>query len=244
MKILVIGESCMDVYQYGKCTRLCPEAPAPVFAPNCKKITNAGMSMNVYNNLLSLGSKAQIVTNLEWEKITKIRFVDSATNYILMRVDSNDDVENICGLSEINFEEYSAVVISDYNKGYLTEKDINYISDNHPVTFLDTKKILGDWCSSVKFIKINENELERTKHRLDPELLDKLIITLGAKGCQHKDKTYPVPLVEMKDAAGAGDTFVAALAFKYVETEDIIESILFANQSATKVVQKKGVSIV
>ena len=142
MKILVIGESCMDIYQYGKCTRLCPEAPAPVFVPNCKKVTNAGMSMNVYNNLLAMGSKTQVVTNLGWEEITKIRFVDSGTNYILMRVDSNDEVKNIHGLSEINFEEYSAVVISDYNKGYLTEKDINYISDNHPVSFQSIRRVL------------------------------------------------------------------------------------------------------
>jgi len=234
----------MDIYQYGRCTRLCPEAPAPVFVPNCKKFTNGGMAMNVYNNLLSLGSKTQIITNLGWEEITKIRFIDSGTNYILMRMDSNDEVDSSCKLSDINFEEYSAIVISDYNKGFLTEENIRYISDKHPVTFLDTKKILGEWCSNIKFIKINENEFERTKHRLSTDLLEKLIITLGPNGCMHKNRIYPVPEVIMKDASGAGDTFVAALACKYVATEDIIESILFANQSATKVVQKKGVSVV
>ena len=31
MKILVIGETCKDVFNYGRVDRLCPEAPVPVF---------------------------------------------------------------------------------------------------------------------------------------------------------------------------------------------------------------------
>ena len=37
-KVLVLGESCEDVFVYGKVTRLCPVAPAPVFNPITKKI--------------------------------------------------------------------------------------------------------------------------------------------------------------------------------------------------------------
>ena len=33
MKILVIGDSCKDVFIYGTANRLCPEAPVPVFIP-------------------------------------------------------------------------------------------------------------------------------------------------------------------------------------------------------------------
>ena len=40
MKILIIGESCLDVYQYGDSRRLCPEAPVPVFNSNNFKNTN------------------------------------------------------------------------------------------------------------------------------------------------------------------------------------------------------------
>jgi len=31
MKILVIGDSCTDVFIYGDIERVCPEAPVPVF---------------------------------------------------------------------------------------------------------------------------------------------------------------------------------------------------------------------
>ena len=50
VKILVIGESCRDVFIYGECNRLCPEAPVPVFNP-VKSVDNGGMARNVYRNV-------------------------------------------------------------------------------------------------------------------------------------------------------------------------------------------------
>ena len=87
-------------------------------------------------------------------------------------------------------------------------------------------------------------EYDKTKHTLDSELLEKLIITQGQKGCKYRNKTFPVPLVEVKDVSGAGDTFIAGLCYKFLKTKDIEKSIKFANECATRVVQKKGVSIV
>ena len=54
MKILVIGDSCTDVFIYGRCERLNPEAPIPVFEPT-KTVTNQGMAGNVVANLNKLG---------------------------------------------------------------------------------------------------------------------------------------------------------------------------------------------
>ena len=199
--------------------------------------------MNVYNNMHGLSEVAiDIATNKNWTDTTKTRYVDFRTNSIVVRIDIKDKILKRCNLNEISFDEYSAIVISDYNKGFLTEEDIEEISKRHPVTFLDTKKILGSWCENIKFIKINEFEYERTKHMLNDQLLTKMIITLGPDGAKFNDKIYSVPKVEIKDTSGAGDTFIAALVTKYVETEDIDESIKFANACATKVVQKKGVS--
>ena len=243
MKILVIGESCRDIYQYGDCVRLCPEAPVPVFQSNRTRRENGGMAMNVYNNMHGLSEVAiDIATNKNWTDTTKTRYVDFRTNSIVVRIDIKDKILKRCNLNEISFDEYSAIVISDYNKGFLTEEDIEEISNKHSVTFLDTKKILGSWCENIKFIKINEFEYERTKHMLNDQLVNKMIITLGPDGAKFNDKIYSVPKVEIKDTSGAGDTFIAALVTKYVETEDIDESIKFANACATKVVQKKGVS--
>ena len=246
MRILVIGESCVDVYQYGECSRLCPEAPVPVIKLDRDNVnTNPGMAMNVYRNIQSLAEVgADIATNANWESVRKVRFVDDRTNYIILRCDENDDNIVRCELEQIDFSPYDAVVISDYNKGFLSETDIAYIAQQNPYTFLDTKKILGDWCREIKFIKINEFEYNRTKHMLNDELIKKMIITLGPKGARYLDESYPVPKVEIKDTSGAGDTFISALVVRYAESKDIGNAIEFANTCATQVVQKKGVSVV
>ena len=69
--ILVIGESCLDVFHYGECLRLCPEAPVPVFK-SIRTSENGGMAMNVYQNVLQMGSPAEIITNNNWKFIKKL----------------------------------------------------------------------------------------------------------------------------------------------------------------------------
>ena len=119
MTILVIGESCTDIFQYGDCKRLCPEAPVPVFNPTIKN-ENGGMALNVYRNLQSLSVKSEIYTNSNHKEIRKTRFIDEKTNHMFMRLDENDFNFERCNLNEINFSLYSAIVISDYNKGFLS----------------------------------------------------------------------------------------------------------------------------
>ena len=72
----------------------------------------------------------------------------------------------------------------------------------------------------------------------------KLIITLGHEGCLFREKIFSVEEVEIKEVTGAGDTFMAGLVAEYIKTKNIEKAIIFANQCATKVVQKRGVNIV
>ena len=243
MSVLVIGESCLDVFKYGLSNRLCPEAPVPVFNTTAV-VNNEGMAYNVYNNLVSLGTEAEILTNPNYKQITKTRFVDYRSNYMFLRLDENDGKYTKSILDGINFSRYDAIIVSDYDKGFLTERDIEYIGHAHPAVFLDTKKILGSWCNTVTYIKINENEYNETKHTLGTNLIEKVIITMGPRGAKHKGKVYPVPAVEIKDTSGAGDTFVASLTSEYIKSQDIEKAITFANECATTVVQKKGVAVV
>jgi len=243
MKLLVIGESCSDIFHYGSCNRLCPEAPVPVFTPR-EIVKNGGMAMNVYNNLLSLGACADIVTNEGWENITKTRFVDKRTNHMFMRLDENDNMYGKCDLSDINFKDYEAVIVSDYNKGFLTKEQLELISKNSKISFLDTKKKLGSWSDNFSIIKINNHEFEKTKDTLTEKTKQNLIITRGPRGCEFRGKMYKVKLVEVKDTSGAGDTFIASLCYKYCSTRDINQSIIFANNCSTMVVQKMGVAAI
>jgi|7_EtaG_2_1085326.scaffolds.fasta_scaffold00906_8 D-beta-D-heptose 7-phosphate kinase/D-beta-D-heptose 1-phosphate adenosyltransferase len=243
MKVLVLGDSCEDIFEYGKCTRLCPDAPVPVFLPTSTKVVK-GMAGNVANNLVNLGVEITLRTNDE--KITKKRIVDEKTNQMLVRIDSGEEkINRVTDLVGLNFDSYDAIVISDYDKGFLFREDISYICQHHPLVFMDTKKKLGDWCSSCEFIKINEVEYELSKDFIEDTssswIRNKLIVTTGPDGCRHREKNYPVLKVEIKDLVGAGDTFLASLTAKYLQTGDIDESIGFANRCATYVVQQRGV---
>ena len=245
LKLLVIGESCLDVFNYGKCDRMCPDAPVPIFV-STKTKENEGMAMNVANNVSSLGVECDIITNKNWREVTKTRYIDDKTNQMLLRIDEGDDKVGECELefAKEHLEQYDAIIISDYSKGFLGEEKIEEISLAHNNVFLDTKKLLGPWCSSLKYIKINYYEHERTRHLINDNIKNKLIVTLGSNGCKHKENIYSVPAVEIKDSSGGGDTFIAGLVAKYLETNDIREAIKFANECATKVVQRRGVSVV
>ena len=70
---------------------------------------------------------------------------------------------------------------------------------------------------------------------------DKLVVTLSNKGCQYKGKLFPVEKVQIKDVSGAGDTFLAALAYQYLITNDIESAVEFATHAASITVQHVGV---
>jgi len=246
INILVIGDSCTDVFTYGDAVRLAPEGPAPVFNPLYSK-SNGGMASNVASNIEAIGASVKLIT--QSEEIVKTRYIDKRTNFLLLRLDTNDKVKNIQKnlLHSIvdNFYEnkkYDAIIVSDYCKGFLSEEDIEIIATRNSNVFLDTKKILGEWCNDVSFIKINHTEYDRTKHTIDYlGLYGKMIITRSDEGCEYKNIVYPVDKVNIKDVSGAGDTFISGLVCEYVRTNDIEMAIKFAQECATKVVQKKGV---
>ena len=241
-KILVIGDSCLDIYIYGKCDRLAPEGPVPVFEP-LHHTSNGGMAKNVYNNLLSINENCELITNKE--EITKTRYVENRTNHCVIRIDSHGRrIERIESL-DIKFNEYSAIVVSDYDHGFLTTEDIAHIASNHSLVVLDTKKKLGEWCKNIDYIKINEYEYNQTKNLLSEcsfSFKDKLIVTLSERGCIYKDKTYPVESVEVKDLAGAGDTFLTGFVSDYLKNNDVVSAINKGNEYASIVVQHRGVT--
>jgi D-beta-D-heptose 7-phosphate kinase/D-beta-D-heptose 1-phosphate adenosyltransferase len=245
MKILVIGDSCIDVFRYGTINRLAPEAPIPVINPEYEKST-PGMAGNVVRNIEALGFEVDFITNES--EIRKIRYVCSKYNQLVLRVDENDKCERVKSLTlkNINYSDYDAVVVSDYCKGFLEEEDIEFISKSHPLTFLDTKKILGDWAHNFSFIKINSVEFENNLDVLKRDIIlqNKIVVTKGKNGCEYKGITYPTQEVPVKDISGAGDTFLAGLVTEYVRSKNIDIAIFFAQECTTIVVQKSGVSTI
>ena len=156
-RVLLIGDSCIDEYKIGTVDRLSPEAPVPVI-----RIVNTeqlpGMAANVKINLENLGITPDFITNDA--QILKTRYIDQRSGQHMLRVDSEPAVPEWNGETLLVIDEYDAIIISDYNKGFLSYEKIEKLicSTDCPV-FIDTKKTDLDRFSGDRvWIKINRSE--------------------------------------------------------------------------------------
>jgi len=243
LNILCLGDSCIDSYQFGNVKRLSPEAPVPIFEPT-EKIVSQGMVTNVVNNFLKLGVTTCCLSGQDYS--VKKRFIDSATKKHIMRLDENKISDPIKFETVVRnlqlMKQVDAIVISDYDKGSISDKlltDLRFHLPNefHCPVFIDTKKKdlarFDDW-----FVKINKREFDSAT-----STCKNLIVTLGEKGTLvwNDTKTVPTKKVDVIDVCGAGDTYLAAFTYKYLLTKDVYEAVNFAHKAAAVTVQKIGV---
>lgn len=241
MRILVIGEACVDEFVYGRIDRICPEAPVPVLNP-IETIENPGMAGNTVANLKALIPSAQIGHVHQNETIRKTRFVEKKSNQMVVRVDSGENnLEPLIWTPsmDVMLGQADIVVVSDYNKGFLSNAHIKEIAKKSVLSIIDSKrKLTNDLIEGYTFVKLNEKERSN-----NPTLTtDNIITTLGSEGAEYQNVLFPSPNPqETIDVSGAGDTFVASFISKYFTTKDVRQSIQFANKMAAQVVSKKGV---
>ena len=240
-QIQIIGESCLDVFVYCESLRLAPDLPVPILQ-EIHTETNPGMAANVERNIKSRSISTELITNENWDTVVKTRYIHDRSNHMFFRVDTPHNIPRI-NFEVVNFNS-EVIIISDYNKGYLAESDIEYICSSHPLVFLDTKKILGPWAEKAAFIKINDYEFKNSQEFLTEKLEKKIIHTRGADGCDFLGKNFPVERYDIRDTSGAGDSFMAALVVEFLKKSDIEKSIVAANIAASKVVRTRGVGII
>lgn len=229
-QILLIGDSCVDRYVHGSVKRISPEAPIPILAIE-REESKPGMTLNVEANLKSLGCRVEVITNTQ--TITKTRFIDSR-GYQLLRTDDEPPLDPWDQNLE-DFSTFDAIVVSDYNKGFLTYNAIqNLIKKAKCPIFIDTKKRKLSMFEGA-YVKINQDEFWSAS-----TYNTNLIVTLGKDGAKYQNKTFPTTNIELTDVCGAGDTFLAALCYQFLVTNDIEKAINFANIAASITVQHLG----
>jgi len=232
-KILLLGDDCTDIYKYGSVDRISPEAPVPVFVPKYD-IVKDGMAGNVRKNLEALGCEVKF---LHSETSTKTRLIDTRSKQQIVRIDK--DVVSKPLTVEIPLAEYNAIVVSDYNKGTINYELIEDLRKNFagPI-FVDTKKTDLARLEGC-FIKINELEHSRATS-FPTGVPSGLIVTYGDQGVVYGDFAFGARTVEVADVCGAGDTFLAALAFQYLKSKDMHVAITFAIKASAVTVQHLG----
>jgi len=195
-------------------------------------------------------------------------------NYQLLRMDKEDKckIDNstekriMVGILK-KIKETDAVVISDYNKGAITESLSIKIIDlckkhNKPIvvdpkpenisfykgTYL-IKPNVKDITSLMKSVPKTEEELENIGRKMVFTLNSNILITRGENGMSLFEKNgnishIPTEAKEVFDIVGAGDTVTATLALAIAAKATLYEATIMANYAAGIVVGKFGTSTV
>ena len=229
MRLLVIGDACRDVYISGDSTRKNPEAAAPLLNNLVTEVRD-GMAANVANNLRALGAGVTTIFPPEpW--ISKERYIDARHGTQLLRVDYDRPSDPL--RDRPNLAGFDGVVISDYDKGFVSHDIMRQLDGKIPL-FIDTKKRdLG--LMTEAWVKINE--LENSLLVSPPK---NLVVTLGSKGSRFNGHVAPAQRIDVVDPCGAGDTYLAAFAWTMVQTQDVYAAMIFANKAAAVTCKHRG----
>ena len=203
------------------------------------------------------------------ERPTTVKTRIISKQHHLLRLDDEDNRElNDAEWSEVqilldnlNWSSYSAVVLQDYGKGFLTETLCQYVikraKNNNIITLVDPSlsapltKYRG-----VDIFKPNQKEVvtyKKTPDQSYKELVSEIknqgafkivVNTMGALGVSlfSDELEVRVPTFAKKvfDVTGAGDTVIAALALALSQGLGLKEAAVFSNLCAGYVVGKIG----
>lgn len=285
-KVLVVGDIMVDQYIFVETNRTAPEARIPVWDEK-RKETRPGGAANVARNLRALGdievSLAGLTDFVSQEMIGyhdidvsmctgnqtmyKRRYIGPDgehlfrhDNFLKFKADVPYFAER---LKRDLSDQYEIVVISDYDKGTVTDEVVDVIRSVHkgPVV-VDSKRHDLRIFSGFTILKVNEHEydvqLSSPYYSHVESLFDYVVVTKGARGAElrqrdpikdndiryviHSEK-FAISPVKAKDVTGCGDTHTAAMAFSLMQNPDMRQAVKFANHCAREVVQKFGTSV-
>lgn len=289
---LVIGDLMLDQYIFGDVNRLSPEAPVPIIKKN-KHHNRIGGAGNVALNLIGLGIKPLLVGSIgndengkilsslikkhnlsikglikeNGQTTTKTRVM--AGHHQIVRIDEDQisfgpNEANIKKIIKYINSDLSCIVISDYNKGFLSasflKKIIQQANRGKIPVLIDPKGKDASKYAGATLITPNKKEaMELTGlTNFDNDLINtalkkinknykinSIVMTQGKDGISHitpkKINTYPASISkQVYDVSGAGDTVIATLASCIIANLDLSDSFKLANLAAGIVISKLG----
>ncbi len=285
LKVLVIGDFMIDEYIFGSSKRMSPEAPVPVLIPEATQILPGGAG-NVVLNLHALGANVSCLGYVgndyagnklrellnekkinteqlfltDYKTTIKKRFISNDKQ--VLRVDSEEIVNDWIPNISYDFSNYDLIILSDYNKGVLNNDWFTKINFNN--IFVDPKKDDFSFYSNCSIITPNLKELEQASKKTinnDEALVDacmeildhsnfKYIVAkksergMSIVGTDGLIKHIDAHTVLNADVTGAGDTVISTFSLVYSLSNDICEAAKIANIAASLVVNKTGTATV
>jgi len=291
LKIACIGDLMLDRYVYGEVTRVSPEAPIPVLRTR-RTVSMPGGVGNVARNVAALGGQARLgavagpdaagdelaaliaadarVTDFidrpaGASTIVKTRFVSAGQQ--LLRLDEEEVAVGVFDREDV-FSEASAILLSDYDKGVVTDRLIRsalWAGQNAgaPV-IVDPKGRDFARYGAVDVIKPNASELAGATgmpvgtdaeveaalaHLLSITTARAIVVTRAGKGMSLMRRDGPIQHFpgrarEVFDVSGAGDTGLAALGLALGAGASLERAVELAILASGVVVGKSGTAVV
>lgn len=277
-KILVVGDIMLDKYVVGEVIRISPEAPVPVVNVTTEFSTLGGCGNVVANlielgvsvsccsiigtdeagkiiidKLDNLGCEMLFIAH-HTEKITPIkeRIVANHRLTQLLRIDRENHIQlNPIGLvttEDISNSNYDIIIISDYNKGTITEELVTILKKTKIPIIVDPKVDNIQLYNDTYMITPNNREYDEIIERNNEFNNEFILKTLGKDGMQliYNGHILDIPStpVDVYNVSGAGDTVIAIVSTCISMGIAPLTSAKIANDCARYVVQKAGPTIV
>lgn len=291
--ILVVGDIILDHYLSGIINRISPEAPVPIVEFKDEKWVLGGaanVANNLFSikanvslaGIVGDDENGILIKNLVQTKgihdliiISKNRKTTTKTRIIaggqqLLRIDKEDnnliltnEEFELFSKIDLNIKNFDCIIISDYNKGLLTNSLINKIitiaKKNNIKVLVDPKTPPFIKYSGAYLIKPNKKEaaletgidiLDENSFLKASHLIKKttscevVLITLAEDGVginsKYLKKIMPTKEKQIFDVTGAGDTFIAIFGYSIVRGKSITEACEIANYASGLVIDKQG----
>ena len=196
--------------------------------------------------------------------ITKTRFLSGYKQILRVDKEINFDFEESKKLMELILNQSkkdcpNIFLISDYDKHSIHEDlSLKEYIDLKKLIIDSKKKDLSIFKGSLLYksnftelcnianAELDISKLDKTAHEvLEKNNFKYLITTLASEGCffsgkDGKNQLIPTEKVEVADVTGAGDNFVATLAYLLSKNYEIIEAIIVSLKYATESVKHVG----
>jgi D-beta-D-heptose 7-phosphate kinase/D-beta-D-heptose 1-phosphate adenosyltransferase len=286
MNIIVIGDIMLDTNYISNINRNAPEANIPIYNILDINYILGGAS-NIANNLKNLDVSVELISVigndengnkiiklLNNKKIKNYLFIDETrkttqknrilhNENIAVRYDleNTNDISNDLANQILDYikskSAIDAIIISDYDKGviteYLSQNLINYSNENNIYTFVDPKLKNYNKYKNCFLFKPNFNEAETiTKKSNLNEILqeiknvilcDNILLTNGEKGLylnSLENYIFHDKPIKVKDVTGAGDIVLTIIVYIFFLEKDLLLAAKIANFIAGISVTKIG----
>ncbi len=284
-RIAVIGDVMLDQFIYGRSIRLSPEAPVPIVTVGEQSI-HLGGAANVAHNLSVLGADvtlvgavgeddagtsifqecnklgigtSELIIAKDFRTTVKTRII--ANHQQVVRYDKEDIFRQ--RITKIDNGDYDAIIISDYDKGFVRQCDMYYLHSLAPL-FIDPKP--SNINNYIECNTITPNRLELASMLPDcseKTLIEQLsilqerysflaqshiLLTLSEDGIlwfKDKDNNCRISCShdEIYDVTGAGDTVISTYTLCRLAGLNGCQSAEVANKAAGVVVKQLGTSV-